>query len=98
MNTTNITITPDELMLLHRLKRVVFKRSKTVDPDDSCDWHDLVYGFFLGAGLTPKRSQHFARLVHSYNNWLDQIPPLPKRKDPKGHPGPWGRPNGWFPS
>jgi hypothetical protein len=77
-----IRITEEDLTLLHRLKRELFKRSKSLGPDGGLDRYDFVYGFFLGAGFRRRRAERFALLVTDHQ-FLYQ---LPVSTDPKTEP------------
>jgi hypothetical protein len=63
----NVTITPEEHAIVRRLNEVqekAYKVERSVELDDGA----FVYGFFVGAGLPPKRAHEFTLLV-IYNDW-----------------------------
>jgi len=63
----HVTITPAEQRIVCRLNRIHDKAHDAEGSDELDDWA-FVYGFFVGAGIPPKRAQMFARL-YVYDGW-----------------------------
>jgi hypothetical protein len=59
-----IKITSEERDIVQRLKRVRGPLRQGLD------WWTFVYGFFVGAGLTPSRAKKFT-LLTCYHEWLN---------------------------
>ena len=41
----------------------VSSRARRIDPDDSIDWYDMAFGFFLALGFKPREAHEMANVA-----------------------------------
>lgn len=58
--TDNYSPLVSEEKALELWEKRVFDCSEEIDPDDSYDWWDMAYGFFLGLQFSPEVAANLA--------------------------------------